>query len=168
MRTVLRSLVWLGVFGAGAAGAHDLAIQNVCGDVAPVASGELVRLTKQNFAIQATCLVEQQRGCGGGARNALLDDQAKADLQCRPQYCSERALNLPPGSLDGPVCRPTSCGVVDDAWHRATVMAWDDCAAQNAVPQITGPASYFQTDHHTAFHSSDSLSYRCVQCPVSQ
>lgn len=164
MQRSLRHLIWAGAFVAAGAGAHSAATTNVCG------AGRTQVITHFEFspaklALYTECIKEQTARCGGTTGSSTEADGG----ECRPQYCTELVLNLPLHSLNGPVCTPTSCGVVDDAWGRAAHMASDYCAglppAGSAIPRINAPSTFLEPVlHHVDYQSSQGLSGDCVQC----
>lgn len=165
MRSGLCSIAWIGAFVATTAGAHGMATTSVCGEARQrqVAQFHFTQVQLEGYD---QCIKQQQVSC---ANPPLPTEATVAVTQCRPQYCTEVALNLPTQSLNGPVYSPMSCGVVDDAWGRSARMAADYCAAQSptgsAISQVTSPASFLDPSYHHSLYSADQgLSGVCVQC----
>jgi hypothetical protein len=165
MHRSLRHLIWAAACTAAAAGAHDAATTNVCGEGREQVVTHF-KFTDKQLALYAGCIKDQNARCGNPTGNATASDG-----ECRPQYCAELVLELPLNSLNGPVCTPTSCGVVDDAWGRAAHMAQDYCAGQppvgSAQAKVTAPPSFLApVTHHVDYTSNQGVVGDCVQCTV--
>ncbi|MFC4819294.1 hypothetical protein [Dokdonella ginsengisoli] len=167
MRRGLCSIAWIGAFVATTAGAHGMATTSVCGEARQRQVAQF-HFTQAQLTDYEHCIKQQQSSCA----NVPLDGPGQATgglTECRPQYCTEVALNLPTHSLNGPVYTTMSCGVVDDAWGRAAHMAADYCAAQSptgsATSQVLSPATFLDPSYHHSLYSADQgLSGICVQC----
>lgn len=166
MRTLLKCLVWTCALVTVSAGAHGPEPSKICGD-GTLEVVDHFKFDERMLSIYEHCIKDQSQKCASGGGLEVMS--VESGLECRPQYCTELAMNLPLNTLKGPENQIESCGVVDDAWGRATHMATDYCAGHvpvgSAKPRIFTPATYLDaTDHHTLYTSDQGLQGDCVRC----